>query len=59
MEFGATGETIAQVPEPATVWLMLAGLGFLGLVARRRGTPNFSDVGNMKRSAPRRLTFYY
>ncbi|MBK8018627.1 MAG: PEP-CTERM sorting domain-containing protein [Betaproteobacteria bacterium] len=31
-----TGEFTTAVPEPATVGLMLAGLGFLGAVRRRR-----------------------
>ena len=37
--FAYTGETASPVPEPHVVWLMLFGLGGLGLVLRRRLMP--------------------
>jgi hypothetical protein len=34
--FSLTGDTVAAVPEPETYSMLLAGLGLLGFVARRR-----------------------
>jgi len=34
--FSLTGDTVAAVPEPETYSMLLAGLGLLGFIARRR-----------------------
>jgi len=46
---GTTGGTVGAVPEPGTIWLMLAGLGMLGFAINRRkkSTNRRLPIGDM------------